>query len=171
MLFGCVAASLLVGMSRCSNNLALRVMKHDGPLFLYPTSDYNSQFMWHRILLSSHRAIGRASDSSSYRKSGVTETFWCRCISRVNVRQFGRRKKGSSEFGGVEGFYGKFWGWKKFNENERNSFFHIRTSSKVMRHFLYCMKINSLFAHMIYRGRSYGQVVMEEIILSDNGPV
>ena len=47
MLFGCVAASLLVGMSRCSNNLALRVMKHDGPLFLYPTSDDNSQFMWH----------------------------------------------------------------------------------------------------------------------------
>ena len=66
---------------------------------------------------------------------------------------------------------GKGLSSKKFKEM-RKTLFHIRTRSKAMRrHTLYCAQINSLFACMIYRGRSYGWVLMLGVILSDDEQV
>ena len=64
-------------------------------------------------------------------------------------------------------------GWvEKVQRNEKYTFFRVRTRSKAMRgDTLYHAQINSLFACMIYRGRSYGWVLTLGVILSDDEQV
>ena len=61
---------------------------------------------------------------------------------------------------------------EKVQRNAKDSFFRVRTRSKAMRRdTLYRAQINSLFACMIYRGRSYGWVLTLGVILSDDEQV